>query len=59
MAAKPTSQTDRSAASAPDPPDSPDSPLLQKSPSQQSIEQDVMLIVLRLQTIKEENVMKN
>ena len=51
MAAKPTSQTDRSAASAPDPPDS---PLLQKSPSQQSIEQDVMLIVLRLQTIKEE-----
>ena len=47
---------DRLAASAPDPPDS---PLLQKSPSQQSIEQDVMLIVLRLQTIKEENVMKN
>lgn len=45
MAAKPRSQTDRLAASAPDPPDS---PLLQKSPSQQSIEQDVMLIVLRL-----------
>ena len=56
MAARPWSQTDRLAASAPDPPDS---PLLQKSPSQQSIEQDVMLIVLRLQTIKEENVMKN
>ena len=57
MAAKLRSrQTDRLAASAPDPPDS---PLLQKSPSQQSIEQDVMLIVLRLQTIKEENVMKN
>ena len=56
MAAKPRSQTDRLAASAPDPPGS---PLLQKSPSQQSIEQDVMLIVLRLQTIKEENVMKN
>ena len=56
MAAKPRSQTDRLAASAPDPPGS---PLLQKSPSQQSIEQDVMLIVLRLQTIKEENVKLN
>ena len=44
------SKTDRPAASVPDPPDS---LLLQKSPSQQSVVQEVMLILRLLHTVKE------